>query len=105
LLKYRGKQEKGFKTVVGNSDREMFGEEHFEKSFKVENEIMTSEKSVLDVEEQIEISEGVLIWGSTSRVPLKDKSGHVLGTVVVTRDITKEKEYADELNELKSSNP
>ena len=83
----------------------MFGEGHFDKSYNIENEIMTSEKSVLDIEEQIEISEGVLIWGSTSRVPLKDKNGQVLGTVVVTRDITKEKEYKDELNELKASNP
>ena len=103
--KFKSLKEKGFSSVIGKSDREMFGEEHFDRSFNIENKIMTSEKSVLDIEEQIEISEGVLIWGSTSRVPLKDKNGHVLGTVVVTRDVTKEKEYKDELNKLKASNP
>ena len=95
--KLKSLKEKGFIEVIGKSDQEMFGKEHFQKSFSVEKEIMTSQKSVLNIEEKIQISEKESIWGSTSRAPLKDKNGNVLGTVVVTRDITKEKEYVEEL--------
>jgi len=97
-------KEKGFKSVVGKSDREMFGKEHFEKSFSVEEEIMKNQKPVLNVEERIEIAKGVSIWGSTSRVPLKDNTGNVIGTLVVTRDITKEKECVEELKKLQDKN-
>jgi hypothetical protein len=64
---------------------------------------MTTQKSVLNIEEKIELSKEKSIWGSTSRVPLKDKVGAILGTIVVTRDITKEKLITEELNKLKKN--
>lgn len=100
--KYKSLREKGFSKVIGRSDREMFGQDHFEKSIQAEKEIMKNDAGVFGIVERIEISDGVFIWGSTTRVPLKDKSGEMLGTVVVTRDITKEKEYGEELESLKS---
>ena len=99
--KLKSLREKGFDNVVGKSDRDMIGEEHFQKSYTAEKEIMKSDKSVFDVEERVQISESETIWGSTSRVPLKDKRGKIIGTVVVTRNITKEKEYSEELERLK----
>lgn len=93
-------KEQGYKNVIGRSDRDLFGEEHFQKSHNTEKEIMSSQRSVLDVEERIEIAKGVKIWGLTSRLPFKDTEGKVLGTIVMTRDITKEKELADRLDEL-----
>ena len=100
--KYKSLQEKGFKDIIGKSDVDMFGKEHFEKSFKIEKDIMTNQQAVLNIEEKIEISTGVSIWGLTSRVPLHDKKGEIIGTLVVTRDITKEKECEDEIKLLKS---
>lgn len=100
--KFKSLKEKGFSEVIGKSDKEMFGQEHFEQSFSVEKEIMTSQKSSLNIEEKIQISEKESIWGSTSRVPLWDKNGEVMGTVVITRDITREKEYFEELKKLKN---
>ena len=100
--KYKSLQEKGFKDIIGKSDVDMFGKEHFEKSYKIEKDIMTNQQAVLNIEEKIEISTGVSIWGLTSRVPLHDKKGEIIGTLVVTRDITKEKEFEDEIKLLKS---
>jgi CHASE3 domain sensor protein/PAS domain-containing protein len=96
-------KEQGFTDVIGKSDKEMFGRSHFEKSFSAEKKIMTTQKSVLNIEEKIELSKEKSIWGSTSRVPLKDKVGAILGTIVVTRDITKEKLITEELNKLKKN--
>ena len=100
--KIRTLEEQGFKNVIGKSDKEMFGNEHFEKSFSIEKEIMSTQKPVLNLEERIEISKGIKIWGMTSRVPLKDTEGKVLGTLEVTRDITREKDYEEQLESLKS---
>jgi len=100
--KYKSLQEKGIKDIIGKSDVDMFGKEHFEKSYKIEKDIMTNQQAVLNIEEKIEISTGVSIWGLTSRVPLHDKKGEIIGTLVVTRDITKEKEFEDEIKLLKS---
>lgn len=99
--KYKSLKEQGFKNIIGKSDKDMFGDEHFEKSHSIEKEIMSGDKSVHDLKEKIEISKGVFIWGSTSRVPLKDKEGKILGTVVVTRDITRETDLEEELAEFK----
>jgi len=102
--KLKSLKEMGFNIVIGKSDKDMFGSDHFKKSLKAEKEIMTKGKIVMGLEEQIEISKGVKIWGSTSRIPLKNKKGEVIGTVVITRDITKEKECQDELRLIKSKN-
>jgi PAS domain S-box-containing protein len=67
----------------------------------VERELMKSKKPVLNVEEKIKISDGASIWGLTSRVPFVDSSGKVLGTIAITKDITREKTYEEELEKLK----
>jgi PAS domain S-box-containing protein len=97
-----GMEEQGIKDIFSKSDREMFGEEHYKKSFSVEQELMKTQKPVLNIEEKIQLSKEKSIWGLTSRVPFKDKNGNVLGTVVLTRNITKEKLYREELENLKN---
>jgi len=101
--KYKTLRAQGYKNMIGKSDLDIFGEEHFKKSFAVEKELMMSKKPVLDVLEHINISKDHAIWGLTSRVPFVNKEGKVLGTIVVTRDITKEKNCEDELQKMKAS--
>jgi PAS domain S-box-containing protein len=100
--KYKTLREQGYKNIIGKSDRDIFGEEHFAKSFAIEKDLMKSKKPVLDLEEKINISKEVSIWGLTSRVPFVGSSGKVLGTIVVTKDITREKTCAEELAKLQA---
>lgn len=99
--KYKTLKEQGYDNMIGKSDKDIFGAEHFEKSYSVERELMKSKKPVLNVEEKIKISDGASIWGLTSRVPFVDSSGKVLGTIAITKDITREKTYEEELEKLK----
>jgi PAS domain S-box-containing protein len=100
--KYKTLREQGYENIIGKSDRDIFGEEHFARSFAIEKELMQSKKPVMHVEEKINISKDVSIWGLTSRVPFIGSAGKVLGTIVVTADITKEKTCAEELAQLQT---
>lgn len=99
--KYKTLRAQGLNHLIGKSDEDIFGAEHFRKSYAVERDLMNSKKPVLDVEERIKISDDLSIWGLTSRVPFVDTSGNILGTIAITRDITKEKECEEELKKLK----
>lgn len=101
--KYKTLRQQGYKNMIGKSDKDIFGPDHFEKSFAVEKELMKSGKAVVDVEERIKISDDQTIWGLTSRVPFVDTNGKVLGTIAITRDITQLKECEEELARLKQS--
>ena len=100
--KYSTLRAQGYKNLIGKSDHDIFGPEHFEKSFAVERALMKSKKPVFNVEEKIRISSDKSIWGLTSRVPFVDSNGKVLGTIAITRDITREKTCEEELERLKS---
>ena len=100
--KYSTLRDQGYKNLIGKSDHDIFGPEHFEKSFAVERALMKSKKPVFNVEEKIRITSDKSIWGLTSRVPFVDSNGKVLGTIAITRDITKEKTCEEELERLKS---
>jgi methyl-accepting chemotaxis protein len=90
----------GIENAVGKSDKDFFGEEHFQKAYQIEKEIMESGIGTLNKEEKIKQQDGSNIWGATSRIPFKNKEGQILGTLVVTRDITKEKEYEEKLEQV-----
>ncbi len=100
--KYSTLREQGFHDVIGKSDKEVFSEDHFQKSFGAEQSLMNSRKPVMNVEEQIQVTKDLSIWGLTSRIPFMSSSGEVLGTISITRDISKEKRYEEEIAILKN---
>jgi len=100
--KYNTLREQGFHDVIGKSDKEVFGEDHFQRSFNAEQSLMNSRKPVMNIEEKIQVTKDRSIWGLTSRIPFMSSKGEVLGTIAITRDITKEKQYEDEIAKLKN---
>jgi sigma-B regulation protein RsbU (phosphoserine phosphatase) len=93
--------------AVGKSDFDLFSYEHAHEAFEDEQRIIQSGKPILDKEEKETWRDGHITWVSTSKMPLRDREGRILGTFGVSRDISERKQiqlrmaqYATELREM-----
>ncbi len=77
--------------LVGLSDFDFFGADHAERALADEREIVRSGKPIIDFEEKDAWKDGHIAWVSTTKMPLSDESGTVIGTFGISRDITKRK--------------
>jgi PAS domain S-box-containing protein len=88
--------------LIGKTDFDFYPEELAKRYFDDEQEIVRTGKPIIDREEPLlDLSLGREGWILTTKVPLKDREGRVVGIVGIGRDITKLKEYENELIEDK----
>lgn len=77
--------------VFGKTDFDVFGAAHSQQALEAEKEMIRSGTSVFDKEELIKFKDGRTSWGSTSRIPLRNEEGKIMGGLVITWDITERK--------------
>jgi diguanylate cyclase (GGDEF)-like protein/PAS domain S-box-containing protein len=77
--------------AIGRSDFEFFGEEHARKAFADEQHLMQTGEALVGVEERETWEDGRETWVSTTKVPLRDRRGRVVGIFGLSRDITEKK--------------
>lgn len=82
---------RSYDEVIGKSDYDVFGGEHFKHALEEEKKIIQEGTEIVDKEELIIFKDGRKTWGSTSRFPLRNKNGEIVGSLVITRDITERK--------------
>lgn len=73
--------------AVGKSDGDFFSPEFAKSSDEAEQEIMKTGIPRVDVEEKLVWPDGRVTYTSTTRIPLRDQSGAVIGTLGIFRDI------------------
>jgi PAS domain S-box-containing protein len=81
--------------LIGKSDFDYFPEALAAKYHADEQLVMQSEQPLLEHEEMSRSWDGRTIWASTTKVPLRDPNGQIMGIVGITRDIT-ERKHAEE---------
>lgn len=85
--------------MIGTTDFDIFSKEHAQQAYNDEQEIIKTGKPIIGVEEKETWPDGKITWASTSKLPLYDENGKVIGTFGMTRDITKRKEMDKALKE------
>jgi signal transduction histidine kinase len=79
--------------AIGKSDFDFFPEEQARAKYELEQEIIRTGQPVLSLEE----SDGAGHWVLTTKMPLRDEHGEVIGTFGISHDITEMKQAQAEL--------
>ena len=86
------------RQAIGMSDANFFQSEHSAASLAQEQEIMRSETPLVDQVERLVWPDGHISWVSATKVPLRDHAGTIIGTVGISRDITKHHDTEEALH-------
>lgn len=83
--------------AIGKSDADFFSAEHAKAALADERAIMETGETILAKVELETYAGREETWCSTTKVPLKDKSGNVVGTFGISRDVSEQKRAEQEL--------
>jgi PAS domain S-box-containing protein len=73
--------------AVGKTDIELFGEEFGRETFDRDSRLMETGKPIIGLVEARETKDHQINWTLTTKIPLSDNSGRVVGLVGITREI------------------
>jgi PAS domain S-box-containing protein len=85
--------------AVGKTDFDFFSEEHARQAYENEQEIIRTGQPLLNMEERETWPDRPDTWVVTSKMPLRDEEGKIIGTFGLTRDITDRKRAEEALAE------
>jgi PAS domain S-box-containing protein len=88
-------------NAIGKSDADVFTSEHAEQALKDEQQILRTGQPIIGQVEKETWPDREDTWVSTSKLPLRDKFGRIIGTFGISRDITDLKRAQDELREAR----
>ena len=89
--------------AFGKSDADFFAPEHAREAAANERHIIESGQPLLGKEERLVWPDGQVTWVSTSKLPLYDDEGRIIGTFGVSRDIGSQKSAAEALQAAKEA--
>jgi PAS domain S-box-containing protein len=89
--------------AIGHSDLDFFSGEHALQALADEREILRTGRPILDKEEKETWFDGHETWVVTTKMPLYDEAGRIVGTFGVSRDITEQKMAAVALRAAKEA--
>jgi PAS domain S-box-containing protein len=81
----------------GKTDFDFFAQEYALQSFSDEREVMRSGHPIVGKEEKETWTGGQCTWVSTTKMPLKDMHGKIIGSFGISRDITERKQFVEQL--------
>ena len=86
-----------WKELVGKTDFDIFPHEHAELYFAKERAVITDGQELVSLEEPYYDPNGKLCWASSSKRPILDDKGNIVGLFGISRDITPIKKLEEQL--------
>ena len=84
--------------MVGKTDFDFFPPEFAKHMAEIEREVMQTGHALVGVEEQVPLPDGTKIWTEASKWALRDDAGTVVGTICVSRNLTRRKRAEETLH-------
>ena len=84
-------------AMVGKTDFDFFAEEHARPAYEDEQQIIRTGQPLTGKVEREVWKNGRESWALTSKMPLRDKTGQIIGTLGISKDITTLKQTETEL--------
>jgi len=86
------------RQAVGRTDHDFFTAEHADAALQDEKRIMATGEPVLGKIERETLPDGSASWALTSKLPLKNRQGKIIGNFGISRDITEIKRIEERLD-------
>ena len=90
--------------ALGKTDFDFFSEEHAQQAYEDEQDILETGRPIVGKEERETWPDGHVTWVSTTKAPLRDQQGNIVGTFGISRDITDLKKASLQLAERDQRN-
>lgn len=89
--------------LIGKTDSDFFTGEHAEQAYADEQALVWGKRRLVSQEEKETWADGHQSWVLTTKLPLRDLNGRIVGTFGVSRDITARKLAEKELETAKEA--
>jgi len=90
-------------SIIGKTDFDIFAREHAQQAFDGEQRIIATGQPIVNQTEKLTIPDGTIAWGLSSKIPVRNDAGEIIGTLGVTKDITHLKETEIELGRARDA--
>jgi len=87
-------------SIIGLTDFDLYTADHAEPAFKDEQQIISTGVPITNKEEQETYDDGHIRWVATSKYPLRNREGKIVGTFGISRDVTDRKFAEQERKEM-----
>lgn len=87
----------GSADVIGKTDFDLFDEAHARPAFEDERRIIRTGEPVIGKLEKEVWPDGQIAWALTSKMPLRDETGAIIGTFGISKDVTASKQTEEAL--------
>ena len=84
-------------ALIGKTDFDLFTDEHARQAMEDELEILETGRPIFNIEEKETWPDGHVTYVSTSKMPLRDERGRIIGTFGLSHDITERKQAEEQL--------
>lgn len=83
--------------AYGKTDADFYGEEHARPALEDERQVMETGQPIYNkIEREVDM-EGRVSWSLTTKLPLRDRNGNIVGTCGISREVTDLKEMQEQL--------
>ncbi len=88
-------------AMVGKSDGDFFAGEHARRARLDEERILATGEAVVGKLERLRWQDDRDTWAETSKLPLRDVDGTIIGTFGISKDVTAQQAMKDELEQTR----